>query len=113
MTSVNAIILAYYLSKFDEKAYSYFNLKNKNQVHNLIAEKFNDKASTIKNIRDAYDSLHNNPRAGWKHEKYQRELTNRWKMIMEPFKDSSFEDMSHIVTRILDKPDEIIFDESI
>jgi hypothetical protein len=59
-----ALIAAYYLSKFDSVAYEYLGFETKTKTHNEIGQILGVNPNTIKNMRDDFDSIHDNPRVG-------------------------------------------------
>ena len=78
--SFEAIIVSYYLSRFNESAYKEIGrllsreLQKKifsfSEIHNELGVIFDVKSSYIKNMRDAFDPYHENNRKGW----WQRKL---------------------------------------
>jgi len=65
------LICGYYLSKFDSVAYDRLGHDNKNETHAAIARSLDVPPNTIKNWRDEFDPIHDNPRQGW----HQRPMT--------------------------------------
>ncbi len=103
-----AYIVAYYISRFDKKAYEKLALGNHTETHDAIGKILGIKANTIKNHRDAFDPYHDNPRKGW----YQRELWRVEREVYEGFNVYSHEELYAIVRQILDTPQyslELIF----
>ena len=92
-----ALIIAYYLSKYDEKAYMSMGDANKTQTHLRVGHILGVKASTIKNMRDEFDSIHDNTRSGW----HQRPLRPSRSIIIENFSDYNEEDLFEVVNHIM------------
>ncbi|HIS35736.1 TPA: DUF3883 domain-containing protein [Candidatus Scatousia excrementigallinarum] len=92
-----ALITAYYLSKYDDLAYKKLNYGSKNSTHKKIGLILGVNPNTVKNMRDAFDPLHDNPRVGW----YQRELPRSRSKVVEMFGDLSEESLYEIVREIL------------
>ena len=78
-----ALVIAYYLSKFDQKAYRELNYESMTATHLELGRILNVKASKIKNMRDEFDSIHDNPRVGW----YQRDLRPSRMEIVDKYKN--------------------------
>ncbi len=95
--NVPALIVAYYLSKYDEKAYFNLGYKTKKEAHLDIGKKLNVNPNSVKNRRDEFDPIHGNKRVGW----YQRELTSGRKKLVETFQDLSELGLREIVISIL------------
>lgn len=92
-----ALIVAFFLSKYDSRALEHLQLSGHNQAFEIIGEILGIKPSTIKNMRDGFDPLHNNTRAGW----YQRELRPSRMEIIENFQHFSESAMIEVVKDIL------------
>jgi 5-methylcytosine-specific restriction protein A len=62
-----AVIVSYYLSRFDKEAYKNLGDGNNQETHLTLDVILNSKAgfSTIRNYRDMFDSHFPNPRKGW------------------------------------------------
>ena len=92
-----ALLVAYYLSKFNNNGLKNLGYKTFTQAYNDIGERLNVKPNTVKNWRDEFDPLHENKRHGW----YQRELRPSRLDIVEKFKDISEDAFIQIVSEIL------------
>lgn len=92
-----ALIVAYYLSKFDDIAYSRLNLGGKNKTHETIGAILGVNPNTVKNMRDAFDPIHDNKRVGW----YQSELAPSRVRVVEMFGELTENALSEIVNEIL------------
>ena len=64
-----ALIIAFYLSKFDALAYKNLGFGTQSQTHEHIGNVLGIKPATIKNYRDEFDPYEDNSRVGW----YQKE----------------------------------------
>lgn len=95
-----AYIMAYYLSKFDEKAYQKLGFGKMGDTHEKIAQILETTARTIKNCRDAFDPYYDNPRKGYDN----RELYPAERNVYEGFSSYSEEELYAIVSQILETP---------
>lgn len=95
--NVLTLIIAYYLSKFDQAAYSNLGYKSMNEAHKDIGMRFGVNPNSVRNMRDEFDSVHDNPRAGF----YQRELRPSRKRVINMFHDLSEQGLREIVKSIL------------
>ncbi|NPC91928.1 DUF3883 domain-containing protein [Bacillus sp. WMMC1349] len=92
-----ALIVAYYLSKYDKKALRSLQYETFRAAFHDIGTKLGIKPNTIKNRRDDYDSIHDNGRNGW----YQKELSKRSLEIVQTFEGVSEDALKEIVEDIL------------
>lgn len=92
-----ALIVAYYLSRFDTLAYEALGFHTSKATHAAIGQALGIKASTVKNMRDEFDPLHDNPRKGW----YQRELWPSRQKVVEMFGEMEEAELYSIVLGIL------------
>jgi len=76
-----ALVIAYYLSKFDKKAYESLGFGSNTRTHEQIGRRLSVNPNTVKNMRDDFDSIHPNPRAGW----HQRDLRPSRRKVVEDF----------------------------
>ena len=65
-----ALVIAYFLSKYDELAYASLGYSSKVATHDEIGRLLDVQASSVRNMRDEFDPVHDNPRVGW----YQRKM---------------------------------------
>lgn len=96
-----ALIVAYYLSKFDSIAYKNLGFSTSSGAHKEIGRILGVKPNSIKNMRDEFDPLHDNPRVGW----YQRPLRPSRSNVVESFQDLNEEELRDVVLEILMNPD--------
>jgi len=93
-----SLMVAYYLSKFNDSAYKALGFGTKSETHNQIGRILNVKSATVKNMRDEFDPLHENERAGW----YQRELRPSRQKIVESCQNLLEEELRDLVLEILE-----------
>jgi hypothetical protein len=94
-----SMVVAYYLSKFNEKAYEELGLGNRTESHKAIGNILDVNENTVKNMRDEFDPLHDNPRSGW----HQRPLRPSRQQIVEQYQDLEEEELRDLVIEILEK----------
>lgn len=94
-----ALIVAYNLSKFDTEAYSRLGFGGIHATHKAASQLLGVKHNTLKNMRDEFDPLHDNPRRGW----YQREPRPSRQRIVELFEGMDEEGLYYVVRDILEK----------
>lgn len=92
-----ALIVAYYFSKFDPISYEKLGYKTYSDGHQTVGRTLDVNPNTIKNMRDEFDSIHDNARVGW----YQRELRPSRQLIVDKFQDMDLAEVHDIVEEIL------------
>jgi 5-methylcytosine-specific restriction protein A len=92
-----ALIVGYYISKFDKTAYKNLAIGGSTETHKVIGNILDVKASTLKNMRDAFDSVHDNPRKGW----HQRPLPPSREKVLQKYNQYSENEMLDVITAIL------------
>lgn len=97
-----ALIVAYYLSRFDKDGYQKLGYQSFTQAFEDLADKLDVKRSSLKNIRDQYDSVHDNGRVGW----HQRPLSSSRLRIAEEYKDWTIEKLTQLVIAIINYDDQ-------
>lgn len=102
-----ALIVAYYLSKFDKLAYEKLGFTTRTATHAEVGRMLGVKPNSVKNMRDEFDPLHDNPRAGW----YQRPLRPSRAKVVESFQGLSEEELHDIVLEILTNPEFVSSDD--
>jgi hypothetical protein len=95
-----ALIVAYYLSKYDRVGYENLGFKSLTEAHHQIGRILNVNPNSVKNMRDEFDPIHSTPRVGW----YQRELRPSRLKVVESFQELSEEELRDIVLEILTDP---------
>lgn len=96
-----ALIVAYYLSKFDQIAYGQLGFRSSTATHAEIGRLLGVNPNSVKNMRDEFDPLHDNARVGW----YQRPLRPSRAKVIESFQDLSEEELRDVVLEILTNPE--------
>ena len=95
--NVLALIVAYYLSRYDRDAYACLGYQTMTGAHQDIGERLRVNPNSIKNMRDEFDSIHDNPRVGW----YQREIRPSRATVVDMFQDLTEGDLCEIVKAII------------
>ena len=95
-----ALIVAYYISRFDTMAYERLGHDTKKSTHQVVGQALGVKASTVKNMRDEFDPLHDNPRKGW----HNRDLRPSRQKIVELFGEMDEKALYDVVRGILNDP---------
>ncbi len=98
--NVLGMICGYYLSRFDQDAYARFGGDSQSATHKAIAGPLSVPAESIKNRRDEFDPVHDNPRQGW----HTREMYTSRKRVIEAFAELSEPELFAIVSSILTQP---------
>ena len=97
--SSEALVVAYYLSRFDNAAYSNLGFDNKTRAHRALGNMLAANPNTLKLRRDDFDPLHGH-RAGW----YQTKLSPRLAKVVESFQGLTIEELNDVVLEILTDP---------
>lgn len=96
-----ALIVAYYLSKYDREALKNLGYETFENAFNDTSIKLSVNKHTVKNMRDEFDPIHNNNRKGW----YQRELIPSKQSVVNKFSYLSELALREIVKSILSEQD--------
>lgn len=96
-----ALVVAYYLSKFDKIAYKKLGYMNYSVTHTEVGRILGVNPNSVKNMRDEFDPLHDNLRAGW----YQKPLRPSRAKVIELFQNLKEEELRDIVFEILTNPE--------
>jgi len=91
-----ALIVAYYLSRFDRDAYINLGYSSFRQAIIEIGKILNVKPNTVKNMRDEFDPYHSNRRIGW-----QRDLRGSRVKVLRAFQNTDEETLLEIIKEIL------------
>lgn len=94
-----ALVVAYYLSRFDKRAYDALGYGSQNKTHAAIAKAIGAKPATISNMRDEFDPAFDNPRQGW----HKRDMHPTRKKILELFQDFSEDSLLILIQGIIEK----------
>lgn len=92
-----ALVVAFYLSKYDTQAYANLGFGNASETHKYVGEQLGVKASSVKNMRDEFDPFHPNERVGW----YQRPLRPSRQKVFDSFTELSELSLRVIVNDLL------------
>lgn len=92
-----ALIFAYYLSKFDLLALSELGFKTWNAAYEYTSSLWDIKSTTIKNMRDEFDPIMDNLRAGW----YQKPLSRSRALIHTQYRDIPLDSFTLLIKNIL------------
>lgn len=91
-----AMIVAYYLSRFDEEAVKNLGYSTQSEAFEDISRRLGVKRNTLKNWRDEFDPIH--PfRKGW----YQRPMSPSRARVVEAFHDLDEQETRQIVLEIV------------
>lgn len=101
----HALIVTYYLSKY-ETAYKDLGYRTQKDCFESISRILNIKASSIRNMRDEFDPINDNNRAGFK----SRDLSPSRKRIADKYSTYTERELRDIVKSILDAETEILKD---
>jgi hypothetical protein len=91
-----ALIVAYYLSRFDKQGYINLGYKNFDEATKQIGHILDVNPNTVKNMRDEFDPYHENSRIGWK-----RELRGSRQKVITAFQNTDDNTIRDIVEEIL------------
>lgn len=97
--NVLGLIIAYYMSRFDLEAYRNLGFDSRTEGHRIAGKILGVKPNTIKNMRDEFDSIHDNGRVGW----YQRELRPSRQIVVEAFQELDQASIHDLAVEILSK----------
>ncbi len=95
-----ALVVAFYLSKFDTDALTQLGYTTFKEAFADIAGQLGVKPGSVKNKRDDFDPMFSNARAGW----HQRELGPSRVKVLNLFNDLSFDALSGFVRDLLKSP---------
>lgn len=91
-----ALIVAYYLSRFDKRGYTIFGYKNFSDAITEMGAILDVKPRTIQGMRDEFDPYHQNDRVGW-----VRELKGSRQKVLKTFQNTDDETLIEVVKEIL------------
>lgn len=104
-----ALIIAFYLSKFDALAYKNLGIGTQAQTHEYIGKVLGIKPATIKNYRDEFDPYEDNSRVGW-YQKEARKSISKIKIDFDNLEEYSFQ---KIVKEFLSGGDDVKYKDII
>lgn len=94
-----ALIIAYYLSKFDDLAYRNLGFERKTRAHHELGRILGINPNSVKNMRDEFDSVHDNNRSGW----HQRPLRPSRVRVLNAFQELPEEELRQVVLQIIEE----------
>ena len=97
------MIFGYYLSRFDEVAYRRLGFSSKKETHEAIGKKLGVPQTSVKNWRDEFDPVHDNPRKGW----HKREMAPSRCRVLEALAHLSEAELFSILEKMIEYPDGI------
>ncbi len=103
LLEVEAIIVAYAMSRLDEEFLHRFSCESWRTAFQLFGETLSVRPTSLKNLRDEFDPIHPNPRRGW----HQRALRPNRQRVLAQFCDVSDEAIVEVVRRILGGDQEV------
>lgn len=98
--NVLGMICGYYLSRFDKDAYGRLGYETQTAAHKALSDSLSVPPDSIKNWRDEFDPVHDNPRQGW----HKREMYASRKRVIEAFGNLSEPEIFAIISSIIQKP---------
>lgn len=95
-----ALVVAFYLTKFDTRALVQLGYATFEEAFGDIGRKMGVNPQSVKNKRDDFDPIFSNARAGW----HKRELGPSRMKVMNTFDDLSFDGITGIVQDLIFNP---------
>ena len=105
--NVLGMIVGYYLSRVDQRAYAQLGHDSQQATHRALGEALGVPANSIENWRDEFDPVHDNRRKGW----HKREMYASRKRAIEALADLSDHELGALVQSMLDNPESPALDE--
>lgn len=103
------MICGYYLSRFDREAYANLGYGSQAATHQELGKRLGVPSESVKNWRDEFDPVHDNPRQGW----HKREMYPSRRRVIEAFGDLSHSELLEIVKHILETQESDVADQLI
>jgi hypothetical protein len=97
---VLGMIAGYYLSRCDERAYQSLGFESKTATHIELARAFGTKPASVRNWRDEFGPVHDNPRRGWD----KREMTPSRVRVVEALGDVSDDELLQLLRAAIVSP---------
>ena len=97
LIEIEAIIVAYAMSRFDEKFLQKFGYGSWRDAFSATGSRLGVRPASMKNLRDEFDPIHPNARRGW----HKRPLRPNRQRVLGEFCDASDEAVFEIVSRLL------------
>jgi hypothetical protein len=103
LIELDAIIVAYAMSRFDEDFLQRFSFKSWREAFQDTGGRLGVRPASMKNLRDEFDPIHPNPRKGW----HMRPLRPNRQRVLGEFCEASDEALAEVVSRLLRGDQEI------
>lgn len=97
LIETEAIIVAYAMSRLDEKFLRHFAFKSWKDAFAAIGAALGERPTSIKNLRQEFDPIHPHGRRGW----HQRAMRPNRQRVLGEFCDASDEALLEVVSRLL------------
>ena len=97
---VLGMICGYFLSRFDRRAYERLGYPNQQAAHDALGAALDVPSESIKNWRDEFDPVHDNPRRGW----HRREMNPSRRRTIEALGDRSEDELYGLVMAVMADP---------
>lgn len=94
------MVCGYYLSRFDEEAYASLGYGTQQATHDALGMALRVAPTSIKNWRDEFDPVHDNPRRGWA----GREMYPSRRRTIEALGDMSQSELLSLVRTFIAEP---------
>jgi hypothetical protein len=99
-----ALIIAFYMSKYDKSACHNLGYRNFTEACRNIGSNLDVKPSTLRNMRDEFDSVNETIRAGW----YQRPLRPSRLAVAQAFDAMTEATLGDLVKEIISDPNSVL-----
>ena len=90
------MICGYYLSRFDKEAYAHLGFSTRQATHEGLGTALGVPATSIKNWRDEFDPIHDNPRKGW----HKREMRPYPRRVVEALGHLTESELFELVSQL-------------
>ncbi|MGF7011622.1 hypothetical protein M2145_001043 [Lachnospiraceae bacterium PF1-21] len=91
------ILIGYFLSRCDQKALQALGYRGFSEAFQELGKIIGENPNNIRNIRDEFDPLFDNPRKGW----HQRDLSPSRQFVFDQFEDMSDDELTFFVKDLL------------
>src|SRR5438552_358595 len=92
-----AIVVGYAMSRLDKRYLAARECSTWRDAYSQAASALSESPASFKNLRDEFDPVHANPRAGWHH----RPLRKNRQRVLDELREISEEALLELVDRIL------------
>jgi hypothetical protein len=94
------MVCGYFLSRFDQIAYASLGYRTQQATHDALGQALGVAPESIKNWRDEFDPVHDNPRRGW----HGREMHPSRRRTIEALGDLGYDELLWLVHTITSDP---------